>query len=115
MMLISRTNRTHINRERNRTMSASKVLLGTMIGMATGVALGVLFAPDKGSNTRRRISRQGSRYMGAIQDTATECVESIEETMDRAKETAVDLADRVKSAVDSLLGHEPEKHSRPSK
>ena len=95
-------------------MSAGKVLLGAMIGMATGAVLGVLFAPDKGSATRKKLSRQGSRYMGAINDTASEYVDTLGETIESAKETAAGFADRVKGAVDSLSGHDPQKNVRRS-
>ena len=40
--------------------SGSKVLLGVMAGAAAGVILGVLFAPEKGEDTRRKLS-DGSR------------------------------------------------------
>jgi gas vesicle protein len=39
-------------------MSSGKVLLGVLAGVAVGAALGVLFAPDKGWNTRKRISKK---------------------------------------------------------
>ena len=85
-------------------MSAKKVLLGTLIGMGTGAVLGVLFAPDKGSITRKRLSKQGSRYLGEVKDTASEYVDTLEEKYESAKETAVGITDRLKGAVDSLAG-----------
>ena len=39
-------------------MSTSKTLLGFIAGAAVGAALGILFAPDKGTETRRKISEQ---------------------------------------------------------
>ena len=36
-------------------MSTGKVMLGILAGLAAGEALGILFAPDKGSETRKKI------------------------------------------------------------
>lgn len=36
-------------------MSSGKVLLGVLAGAAAGALAGILFAPEKGSKTRKRI------------------------------------------------------------
>jgi len=91
-------------------MSAGKVILGAMIAVGAGAVLGMLFAPGKGSTTRKQLSKQGSRYIDAVKTTAGEYVDAIEETLDSAKETAADITDKVKGAVDTLAGREPLKH-----
>ena len=40
-------------------MNAGKLILGVAAGVAVGAALGVLFAPDKGTTTRKKISKKG--------------------------------------------------------
>ena len=39
--------------------TGGKVLLGVLAGAAVGASLGILFAPDKGSATRKKIVQKG--------------------------------------------------------
>jgi gas vesicle protein len=48
-------------------MSSGKLLLGIMVGAAAGAALGILLAPEKGTETRRKISKKGEDSLGEIQ------------------------------------------------
>jgi gas vesicle protein len=49
-------------------MSTGKALLGVLAGIAAGAAIGVIFAPDKGSNTRKNISKKGEDLAKALSD-----------------------------------------------
>ena len=88
-------------------MSTGKVLLGAMIALGAGAALGVLFAPDKGSTTRKKLSQEASRFAGALKTTAGEYVDTLEEKFVDARKSAVGLTDRMNGAMDALAGHEP--------
>ena len=43
-------------------MSSGKVVLGLLAGIAAGAIAGLLFAPAKGSNTRKKIAKKGKNY-----------------------------------------------------
>ena len=43
-------------------MSSGKVVLGLLAGVAVGALAGILFAPAKGSKTRKRIMNKGENY-----------------------------------------------------
>ena len=56
-------------------MNSGKALLGVLAGIAAGAALGVLFAPEKGSNTRRKIVKKG-------EDLANNISKKLDEKLD---------------------------------
>lgn len=43
-------------------MESGKVFLGVLGGIAAGALLGILFAPEKGSKTRKKIMNKGKGY-----------------------------------------------------
>lgn len=51
--------------------SSSKVLLAGIFGLATGVAVGLLFAPAKGSKTRKRLKKRLMSLAETIEDDVT--------------------------------------------
>lgn len=57
--------------------STGKAILGFLVGAATGAALGLLFAPDKGELTRKRIARQASDLSSNVKDGIDESVEDM--------------------------------------
>ena len=58
-------------------MSTGKVLVGVLAGVAAGALLGVLFAPDKGSETRKKIAKKGNDLSGSVKDGIGKIGESI--------------------------------------
>jgi gas vesicle protein len=67
-------------------MSSGKLLLGVLGGVAAGALLGILFAPDKGSNTRKIITKKGEDYAEGLQEKFDGFLESISEKLDKMKE-----------------------------
>ncbi|TAE31988.1 MAG: YtxH domain-containing protein [Cytophagales bacterium] len=56
-----------------------KSLPGILIGLAAGVVLGVLLAPDKGKSTRKRISNDADSFFKDLQDQLQSGIETIKE------------------------------------
>ncbi|HVZ56344.1 MAG TPA: YtxH domain-containing protein [Chitinophagaceae bacterium] len=71
--------------------NSSKVLIALGAGIAIGGLLGVLFAPNKGKDTRKKISDTGRKWSG-----------DIEKRFRKGKETLSGLKDEVKERLDSL-------------
>jgi gas vesicle protein len=69
-------------------MNLGKVLLGIVAGAAIGAAAGVLFAPKKGSVTRRYVSKKGKKYAGKFEDKFNDLIDSINEKIETVKDEA---------------------------
>ncbi len=48
--------------------TSGKILAAVAAGIAAGAVLGILFAPDKGSETRRKINEQGKKIADNVKD-----------------------------------------------
>ncbi|MBK6619553.1 MAG: YtxH domain-containing protein [Saprospirales bacterium] len=74
-------------------MSLGNVLLGIVAGIAVGATLGVLFAPDKGSNTRKKITEKGNELAGDLEQKFSELIESITSRLESLQEEAIRLVE----------------------
>lgn len=63
-----------------------KILLGAAAGTALGITLGILFAPDKGSETRKKISKKGEEFRDELGDKFDEIVDGITKKVDALRE-----------------------------
>ena len=57
-----------------------KTLVAFLTGIATGAALGILFAPWKGSETRRKIDSSAIKFADTIRNKAEKGIDAISET-----------------------------------
>jgi gas vesicle protein len=75
-------------------MSSGKVLLGVLAGVAAGALIGVLFAPDSGWNTRKKISKKGEDYADALKEKFNEFLDNISEKFEEVKEEVSDFSEK---------------------
>jgi gas vesicle protein len=48
--------------------NTAKILTAFVIGAAAGALLGIMYAPDKGSETRKKINEEGKKMTDAIKN-----------------------------------------------
>ncbi len=83
-------------------MKSGKVFLGILAGLATGAALGILFAPDKGSATRKKISKKGEEYADEFGEKYNEFITGVKNKFMTAKDEAVQMAENGKAKAEEI-------------
>jgi gas vesicle protein len=84
----------------------SKVLIGLLTGLAAGAALGLLFAPEKGSETRDRLNQSLKDLGDSIKDRAADEINNLASLKDKVvgsvksklQDTEEEFADDVEHA-----------------
>jgi gas vesicle protein len=81
-------------------MNTGKILLGALAGVAIGASLGILFAPAKGSKTRKRISKKSEDYVDAGKEKFDDFIESITEKFEKIKKDVSGFAKETRSKAE---------------
>jgi gas vesicle protein len=68
-----------------------KIIGALLLGAAVGGTLGILFAPDKGSKTRKNILSQGNELTDVIKDKFDDFLDGVKKEIETAKEKATDF------------------------
>lgn len=77
----------------------SKILVALLAGAAAGVTLGILFAPDKGSNTRAKISDTTDDLKENMADIFNKGKDFMKSKFSESKEQFEDLASKMNKAA----------------
>jgi gas vesicle protein len=61
----------------------SKVFVALLVGLAAGAALGILFAPDKGNETRDKLAESLKNLGDSIKETAAKEIDNLKDLKDK--------------------------------
>ena len=83
-------------------MKEGKIVLGVLAGLAAGAVLGILLAPDKGSNTRKKITGKGVKYMDDIKEKLNDVYHSILDKTETAVDTGEKMVNKAKAKTEDF-------------
>lgn len=70
--------------------NSGRMLGALLVGAAIGGALGILFAPDKGSRTRQKISGKADDLTDSLKDKINDLMEEAKKEFEAAKDRAIE-------------------------
>ena len=83
--------------------TTGKVFLGVLAGAAVGATFGILYAPDKGSNTRKKIAQGANDKAGELVDKFNGYVDRMSKELETAKNEVTNLVDKGKEEAGNMV------------
>jgi gas vesicle protein len=93
-------------------MSTAKILCGALAGVAAGLALGILTAPDSGAETKKKIKRSAHHLQGRISRILGKGADGLGELKYIFENEATGLKDDVREHIMTLINESINHYSK---
>ena len=67
-------------------MKTGQLLIGALVGITAGAIIGILYAPKKGTVTRRFIAQKGSDYLDDMKERFNDNLKVVNQKIDSLKD-----------------------------
>lgn len=78
-------------------MNTNKLIIGVVGGLLTGAVLGVLFAPESGKNTRKKIKNKSKELKDTMKNDFDNAIQKIENKYQNIAQQANELVQEGKA------------------
>ena len=83
-------------------MKSGSLLLSAIAGVAIGLQIGVLIAPEKGEETRKKLTKKGDDYLDEISTQINRFIDGVTEKLDKVNKNAANISESGKNKVNEL-------------
>ena len=83
-------------------MNSGKVIVGALAGLAAGALIGILFAPDKGSESRSKIVKRGEDYLDSVKHKFNSLLDTITGKFNGGRVEVADIGDDGRNSGESI-------------
>ena len=82
-------------------MSKGNTAVGLLAGLATGVVLGILFAPEKGTDTRKKLTNKGKDSLEDLKNKYNNTIDQLTSKLEHAKDNGLEMYEDGRSMVEN--------------
>lgn len=83
-------------------MSNKKTMLGFVAGAAVGALAGILFAPEKGSETRKKINTKTGDLTESVKSSFGDFVDNLKNVYAKSEDKAGEYKDKAAAKMNNL-------------
>ncbi len=83
-------------------MANTKTLLGFLAGAAVGALAGILLAPEKGSETRKKISQKTGDLGESLKGSFNDFVDGVKDSYSNLTSQAEDVEEKGRNKINNL-------------